>query len=57
MVTELCLAEDEFQSVAVAPGFHITFCLKEFRVSPHPSPPSPVSPLAPLTLPFVPRAC
>ncbi|NXD04862.1 RAD9A protein, partial [Certhia familiaris] len=31
MVTELWLAEDEFQSVAVAPGSHITFCLKEFR--------------------------
>ncbi|NWW69220.1 RAD9A protein, partial [Ifrita kowaldi] len=30
MVTELWLAEDEFQSVAVAPGSHITFCLKEF---------------------------
>ncbi|NWV42734.1 RAD9A protein, partial [Grantiella picta] len=27
----LWLAEDEFQSVAVAPGSHITFCLKEFR--------------------------
>ncbi|XP_074442554.1 cell cycle checkpoint control protein RAD9A isoform X1 [Larus michahellis] len=32
MVTELCLAEDEFQTVAVAPGSCITFCLKEFRV-------------------------
>ncbi|NWZ40945.1 RAD9A protein, partial [Brachypodius atriceps] len=31
MVTELWLAEDEFQSVAVVPGSHITFCLKEFR--------------------------
>ncbi|NWS31114.1 RAD9A protein, partial [Polioptila caerulea] len=31
MVTELWLAEDEFQSVAVAPGSQITFCLKEFR--------------------------
>ncbi|XP_014804232.1 PREDICTED: cell cycle checkpoint control protein RAD9A [Calidris pugnax] len=31
MVTELCLAEDEFQTVAVAPGSRITFCLKEFR--------------------------
>ncbi|KAM6069198.1 cell cycle checkpoint control protein RAD9A isoform 2-T2 [Theristicus caerulescens] len=31
MVTELWLAEDEFQTVAVAPGSHITFCLKEFR--------------------------
>ncbi|NXD45123.1 RAD9A protein, partial [Copsychus sechellarum] len=31
MVTEMWLAEDEFQSVAVAPGSHITFCLKEFR--------------------------
>ncbi|KAJ7420228.1 Cell cycle checkpoint control protein RAD9A [Willisornis vidua] len=31
MVTELWLAEDEFQSVAVSPGSHITFCLKEFR--------------------------
>ncbi|KAM6358954.1 cell cycle checkpoint control protein RAD9A isoform 2-T2 [Alca torda] len=28
---ELCLAEDEFQTVAVAPGSCITFCLKEFR--------------------------
>ncbi|XP_037258823.1 cell cycle checkpoint control protein RAD9A isoform X2 [Falco rusticolus] len=32
MVTELWLAEDEFQMVAVVPGSHITFCLKEFRV-------------------------
>ncbi|NXD59626.1 RAD9A protein, partial [Corvus moneduloides] len=31
MVTELWLAEDEFQSVAVASGSHITFCLREFR--------------------------
>ncbi|KAM6321833.1 cell cycle checkpoint control protein RAD9A [Podargus strigoides] len=31
MVTELWLAEDEFQMVAVAPGSSITFCLKEFR--------------------------
>ncbi|XP_029861767.1 cell cycle checkpoint control protein RAD9A [Aquila chrysaetos chrysaetos] len=31
MVTELWLAEDEFQTVAVAPGSRITFCLKEFR--------------------------
>ncbi|XP_075569121.1 cell cycle checkpoint control protein RAD9A [Pelecanus crispus] len=31
MVTELWLAEDEFQTMAVAPGSHITFCLKEFR--------------------------
>lgn len=31
MVTELWLAEDEFQLVAVTPGSHITFCLKEFR--------------------------
>ncbi|XP_009077007.1 PREDICTED: cell cycle checkpoint control protein RAD9A, partial [Acanthisitta chloris] len=31
MVTELCLAEEEFQCVAVAPGSCITFCLKEFR--------------------------
>ncbi|NWW06488.1 RAD9A protein, partial [Oreocharis arfaki] len=31
MMTELWLAEDEFQSVAVTPGSHITFCLKEFR--------------------------
>ncbi|XP_025965025.2 cell cycle checkpoint control protein RAD9A isoform X1 [Dromaius novaehollandiae] len=31
MVTELWLAEDEFQAVAVAPGTRITFCLKEFR--------------------------
>ncbi|XP_074023275.1 cell cycle checkpoint control protein RAD9A [Numenius arquata] len=31
MVTELFLAEDEFQTVAVAPGSRITFCLKEFR--------------------------
>lgn len=57
MVTELWLAEDEFQSVAVASGSHITFCLKEFRVSPQPSPPALCHPLAPLTLSFVPRAC
>ncbi|KAM6308854.1 cell cycle checkpoint control protein RAD9A [Aegotheles albertisi] len=31
MVTELCLGEDEFQAVAVAPGSSVTFCLKEFR--------------------------
>ncbi|XP_075019541.1 cell cycle checkpoint control protein RAD9A [Calonectris borealis] len=31
MVTELWLAEDEFQTVAVTPGSRITFCLKEFR--------------------------
>uniref|UniRef100_A0A8C0E8R1 Cell cycle checkpoint control protein n=1 Tax=Bubo bubo TaxID=30461 RepID=A0A8C0E8R1_BUBBB len=31
MVTELWLAKDEFETVAVAPGSHITFCLKEFR--------------------------
>ncbi|NXW71890.1 RAD9A protein, partial [Hirundo rustica] len=31
MVTELWLAEDEFQTVAVVPDSHITFCLKEFR--------------------------
>ncbi|NXH09191.1 RAD9A protein, partial [Bucco capensis] len=31
MVTELWLAEDEFQTVAVTPGSCITFCLKEFR--------------------------
>ncbi|XP_027487265.1 cell cycle checkpoint control protein RAD9A-like [Corapipo altera] len=31
MVTELWLAEDEFQSVTVSPGSRITFCLKEFR--------------------------
>ncbi|KAM8807361.1 cell cycle checkpoint control protein RAD9A [Eudromia elegans] len=31
MVTELWLAEDEFQAVAVAPGTCVTFCLKEFR--------------------------
>ncbi|NXA55257.1 RAD9A protein, partial [Nothocercus julius] len=31
MVTELWLAEDEFQAVAVTPGTCITFCLKEFR--------------------------
>lgn len=57
MVTELWLAEDEFQSVAVAPGSHITFCLKEFRVSPHLSPSALGHPLVPLTLPFVPRGC
>ncbi|NXJ03290.1 RAD9A protein, partial [Odontophorus gujanensis] len=33
MVTELWLAPDEFQEVAVVPGSRITFCLKEFRVS------------------------
>lgn len=57
MVTELWLAEDEFQSVAVAPGSQITFCLKEFRVSPHLSPSALGHPLVPLTLPFVPRGC
>ncbi|XP_030339605.1 cell cycle checkpoint control protein RAD9A [Strigops habroptila] len=31
MVTELWMAKDEFQTVAAAPGSHITFCLKEFR--------------------------
>ncbi|NXY84423.1 RAD9A protein, partial [Alcedo cyanopectus] len=31
MVTELLLAEDEFQTVAVTPGSRITFCLREFR--------------------------
>ncbi|NWU04938.1 RAD9A protein, partial [Cephalopterus ornatus] len=31
MVTELWLAEDEFQSVTVSPDSCITFCLKEFR--------------------------
>ncbi|KAM7108844.1 cell cycle checkpoint control protein RAD9A isoform 2-T2 [Ciconia maguari] len=31
MVTELWLAKEEFQTVAVAPGSRITFCLKEFR--------------------------
>lgn len=57
MVTELWLAEDEFQSVAVAPGSHITFCLREFRVSPQPSPPALCHPPAPLTVPSVPRGC
>ncbi|NWI07672.1 RAD9A protein, partial [Tichodroma muraria] len=55
MVTELWLAEDEFQSVAVAPGSHITFCLKEFRVSPHPSPPALCQPLAPVHTPLCPQ--
>ncbi|NXI64495.1 RAD9A protein, partial [Anseranas semipalmata] len=31
MVTELWLAPDEFQAVAVVPDSHVTFCLKEFR--------------------------
>uniref|UniRef100_A0A8B9D172 RAD9 checkpoint clamp component A n=1 Tax=Anser brachyrhynchus TaxID=132585 RepID=A0A8B9D172_9AVES len=31
MVTELWLAPDEFQAVAVVPDSRITFCLKEFR--------------------------
>lgn len=31
MVTELRLADDEFQTVSVTPGSRITFCLKEFR--------------------------
>ncbi|NXT28973.1 RAD9A protein, partial [Syrrhaptes paradoxus] len=31
MVTELWLGEDEFQTVTVTPGSHITFCFKEFR--------------------------
>ncbi|NWZ52621.1 RAD9A protein, partial [Haliaeetus albicilla] len=47
MVTELWLAEDEFQMAAVAPGSRITFCLKEFRVSSCPALPSPMSPLSP----------
>ncbi|NXB38979.1 RAD9A protein, partial [Eulacestoma nigropectus] len=42
MVTELWLAEDEFQSAAVAPGSHITFCLKEFRVTLSLAPPQPL---------------
>ncbi|XP_066853976.1 cell cycle checkpoint control protein RAD9A isoform X1 [Anser cygnoides] len=33
MVTELWLAPDEFQAVAVVPDSRITFCLKEFRLS------------------------
>lgn len=58
MVTELWLAEDEFQTAAVAPGSRITFCLKEFRVSSCPALPSPMSPLSPpLNLLFVPRGC
>lgn len=56
MVTELWLAEDEFQSVAVAPGSHITFCLKEFRVSPHPSPPALCHPQPPSPSPLSPGA-
>lgn len=55
MVTELWLAEDEFQSVAVVPDSHITFCLKEFRVSLHPNCPSPVSPLGPSHPPLCPQ--
>ncbi|NXV11949.1 RAD9A protein, partial [Cepphus grylle] len=57
MVTELCLAEDEFQTVAVAPGSCITFCLKEFRVSPCRGPPSQhqVTPQPLLNLLFVPQ--
>lgn len=47
MVTELWLAEDEFQAVAVAPGSRITFCLKEFRVSPPSGPPPRVTPQRP----------
>ncbi|XP_033918233.1 cell cycle checkpoint control protein RAD9A isoform X2 [Melopsittacus undulatus] len=31
MVTELCLAKEEFEAVAAVPDSHITFCLREFR--------------------------
>ncbi|NXD29850.1 RAD9A protein, partial [Spelaeornis formosus] len=55
MVTELWLAEDEFQSVAVAPGSQITFCLKEFRVSSHPSCPALCHPLPPPHPPLCPQ--
>lgn len=47
MVTELWLAPDEFQAVAVVPDSRITFCLKEFRVSRSQGPPPNVLP--PLT--------
>ncbi|NXW08143.1 RAD9A protein, partial [Fregetta grallaria] len=56
MVTELWLAEDEFQRVAVTPGSRITFCLKEFRVSPARVPSSsPGSPLSPPQPPYCPQ--
>ncbi|NWY55634.1 RAD9A protein, partial [Chionis minor] len=55
MVTELCLAEDEFQTVAMAPGSRITFCLKEFRVSPCLARPSPPQPGATPQPPFCPQ--
>ncbi|NXJ97997.1 RAD9A protein, partial [Corythaixoides concolor] len=56
MVTELWLAEAEFQTVAVAPGSRITFCLKEFRVSPCPGPPCPwVTPWPPCQPPLCPQ--
>lgn len=47
MVTELWLADDEFQTASVTPGSRITFCLKEFRVRPHPGAPLPGHPSAP----------
>lgn len=57
MVTELRLADDEFQTVSVTPGSRITFCLKEFRVRPLPRRPPPRSPLSPPNLLFVRRGC
>jgi len=56
MVTELWLAKEEFQAVAVAPGSRITFCLKEFRVSPPPGAPLRHS-SAPPNPPSLPRGC
>lgn len=55
MVTELRLAEDEFQTVAMTPGSRITFCLKEFRVRPHPGALLPGHPLAPPQPPLCPQ--
>ncbi|NWU86480.1 RAD9A protein, partial [Onychorhynchus coronatus] len=55
MVTELWLAEDEFQSVTVSPGSRITFCLKEFRVSPCWVPPAPCCPPSPAQSPLCPQ--
>lgn len=49
MVTELWLAPDEFQAVAVVPDSRITFCLKEFRVSVTRGPPPNVLPPHPLS--------
>lgn len=41
MVTEMSLGEADFQELQAQEGVAVTFCLKEFRVSPYPPiPPS-----------------